>query len=152
MTRKKSRGETGDEPGPTLPRHVLMLALVAVDATFEQAHAARDGAHRVVWQGKCIHCRAALIVDPQRPNASVATVEHIVPQALGGRHSPENLALACARCNNQKGTRIDPLGLAHPRLQAVVQRLQTERLKRLRHPPREILLPATALTWLGIAP
>lgn len=147
MARKKHRQEEGVPAHASLPRHVLMLALVACDSTFVPAHAAGT---QLVWQGKCIHCRAALVVDPLRPNAGLATVEHIVPQGLGGGNDPSNLALACARCNNQKGARLDPLGLNHPRLQAVVQKLQAERHKRYRPPPTELLLPQAARLWLGV--
>lgn len=51
-------------------------------------------------------------------------VEHIVPKQHGGSDVPDNLALACHRCNLHKGpnlTGIDPVGgelvpLFHPRL------------------------------------
>jgi hypothetical protein len=39
-------------------------------------------------------------------------IEHIVPEALGGLTSEENLWLACSECNNRKGDRIaaiDPI-------------------------------------------
>ena len=38
-------------------------------------------------------------------------VEHIKPQAYGGETAPSNLAIACGRCNRNKGTRahfVDP--------------------------------------------
>lgn len=153
MAKKKNRSTAPKPQQASLPRHVLMLALVACDRTFEQASMARADGARLVWQGKCIHCRAALVVDVARPNAGSATIEHIVPQGLGGGHGPENLALACARCNNQKGARLDPLGLDHPRLQAVVHTLQLERAKRLRSPPDRLQLPEAARAWLlGIQP
>jgi hypothetical protein len=50
-------------------------------------------------------------------------VEHIIPEAAGGASTPENLWLACRRCNSFKANRreaIDPLtrnsvALFHPR-------------------------------------
>ena len=51
------------------------------------------------------------------------TVDHIIPEVLGGKSKPENLCLACWDCNLAKGTRIaavDPdtqalVPLFHPR-------------------------------------
>jgi HNH endonuclease len=51
------------------------------------------------------------------------SVEHIVPKALSGEASPENLALACQGCNNHKYNKTharDPVSAAivplyHPR-------------------------------------
>lgn len=53
------------------------------------------------------------------------SVEHVVPEARGGRSTPENLALACQGCNNHKyieTSASDPVSgtvvaLFHPRLQ-----------------------------------
>jgi HNH endonuclease len=50
-------------------------------------------------------------------------IEHIVPEALGGRTDEANLWLACSLCNEHKGTRVaalDPVTgervpLFHPR-------------------------------------
>jgi hypothetical protein len=52
-------------------------------------------------------------------------IDHIVPRSDGGKHDPENLALACQHCNQTKAdnsTGLDPVtgatvGLFHPRLQ-----------------------------------
>lgn len=41
----------------------------------------------------CLYCGA-------RENL---TIDHVVPRALGGRDSWENLATACQRCNSRKG-------------------------------------------------
>ena len=41
------------------------------------------------------------------------TVDHVLPRALGGRDSWENLVAACVRCNNRKGSRtLEHSGLA----------------------------------------
>jgi len=39
-------------------------------------------------------------------------VEHLIPEALGGPTTQENLWLACTRCNDFKGNRIDGLDLS----------------------------------------
>lgn len=38
------------------------------------------------------------------------TIDHVKPQALGGRHDLENLVVACKRCNSSKGKRAKPKG------------------------------------------
>lgn len=38
-----------------------------------------------------------------RIDAATATLDHIVPRALGGTHSVGNLLLACKPCNAKKG-------------------------------------------------
>jgi 5-methylcytosine-specific restriction endonuclease McrA len=34
------------------------------------------------------------------------TVDHVVPLAMGGTHSPQNLRAACLHCNSMGGGRI----------------------------------------------
>lgn len=41
------------------------------------------------------------------PDDRAATIDHIVPLALGGKHIWENIALAHAWCNFDKGCRGD---------------------------------------------
>ena len=67
---------------------------------------------------RCEYCRLH-----QQYSELVHHVEHIVAKQHGGSDHPENLALACHRCNLHKGpnlTGIDPLtkrvvSLFHPR-------------------------------------
>ena len=44
------------------------------------------------------------------------TIEHLLPRARGGRGIPENLAVACRRCNRRRG--------AKPAVTYVRERLQ----------------------------
>ena len=53
-----------------------------------------------------------------------ASIEHIVPRTHGGDDSPENLALACARCNQEKGIHHDSKSLTDPRRLELQSRLQ----------------------------
>lgn len=34
------------------------------------------------------------------------TIDHVVPLSQGGTNFPENIVLACASCNSEKGDRI----------------------------------------------
>ena len=61
-----------------------------------------------------------------------ATLEHIVPRTHGGGDELENLGLACASCNHQKGRRLDVRHITDPTLQRVILRLRSERLERMR--------------------
>jgi len=99
------------------------------------------------WQTRCLHCRSALFVSKQGDSLSGVTLEHIVPQAWFERpkiiaklaltftevNDAKNLALACARCNHDKGKSHD----CHPndeRARAVVLALLASRLARYQSP------------------
>lgn len=41
---------------------------------------------------------------PLGSRRSVITIEHIIPMSRGGLTTPENVALACASCNQAKGS------------------------------------------------
>lgn len=108
-----------------------ILSIVRTDSTFALLPASEGR----VWQGKCIHCQSKLSIKENGEPISRATVEHIVPRHHGGTDAPENLALACARCNNQKGKRLDARPLSDPTLQRVIALLQARRRARLRQAP-----------------
>lgn len=64
--------------------------------TVEGEHAAADIEHQhAAQQGLCFYCRADLA-------ATGYHVDHVVPLARGGSNGPENIALACPRCNLTK--------------------------------------------------
>jgi hypothetical protein len=70
---------------------------------------------------RCEYCRIA-----QASQEATFHVDHVVPRAVGGVTSLENLALACVSCSLRKGARttaVDPdtgdaTQLFHPRLHA----------------------------------
>lgn len=150
MTRKQhqmGRKCSGTEP-MALRRPWLILALAATDSTFVAAEARLGADKDPIWVGKCIHCRSPLMIAPGKRERGNVTLEHIVPQGLGGTDVLRNLALACARCNNQKGSRLDGLGLQDPKLAAVIEHLQAERQRRHRPVPANFVLPPQAHAWL----
>lgn len=53
----------------------------------------------IVQQGKCWWCVRLMVThDPEHPR--YATREHLHARSLGGTNAPENLVLACKKCNN----------------------------------------------------
>ena len=113
----------------------LMLRAVQTDrlARFE------DG----IWVTRCLHCRSRLGVRADGAALGSASLEHVVPRSwadapsaaglwalAGSPDDPRNLALACARCNQQKGRRHDARGPADARAREIVERLLATRLDR----------------------
>lgn len=45
----------------------------------------------------CEYCHS-----PERSNATPFTIDHLIPQSLGGLDDLNNLALACHRCNQRR--------------------------------------------------
>ena len=113
----------------------LLLAVVATDSTFTQRKG-RDG--QSFWQGKCIHCGSALVVELDGSCGKEVTLEHIFPKAQGGDNALQNLALACRGCNNMKGVRQDVLRPGNPSFDAMVAFLQNRRRERWRAPLPEL--------------
>jgi 5-methylcytosine-specific restriction endonuclease McrA len=119
----------------TAPRHLLRLAVES------------DREARLVgglWQTRCLHCRAHLALDRTGEPLGATTLEHIVPRSWFGRRGAEdltslldgpadrrNLALACARCNQQKGRGPDAAGPGDARAREIVKMLLVRRAGRL---------------------
>lgn len=115
----------------------LLLWIAATDITFDLIKL-RDGRGLC---GKCIHCgsRHTLLLDGTP--VSDATIEHIVPRHHGGTDELANLAIACVRCNGEKGIRHDARPRLDARLQALIAQLQMRRAERLRAPLPGLALP-----------
>lgn len=111
-----------------MARRLLLLAAAVTDRTF--ARTELDGQR--VWVGRCLHCNKKLVVRDDGKAISEATLEHIWPQTQGGGDDLANLAVACAGCNREKGTRHDHKGGA--KLAEVVETLRARRQARWRDP------------------
>jgi 5-methylcytosine-specific restriction endonuclease McrA len=105
-----------------------LLLVAETDRTFERKY--RNG--EAVLEGKCLHCQRKLQLTVDGAPLNGATLEHIVPKNHGGTDDVENLAIACARCNSEKGLRHDHKRSDDPQARAVIERLQARRLNRLR--------------------
>ena len=120
-------------PHDSLPvsiKQLRILAIVATDRTFEPHML--DGSR--VWVGKCIHCGRKLTIGDDGTPSSNATIEHIWPRTHGGENDIENLALACAGCNREKGVRHDRRHKGDERLGEIVDELRRRRIERWRDP------------------
>jgi 5-methylcytosine-specific restriction endonuclease McrA len=105
-------------------RERTILAIVGTDATYQ-----RRGDD---WVGKCIMCNRALTIAGDGRPLGPATIEHIWPRNHGGDDRLENLALACAGCNHEKGTRHDHKRKDDARLTAISTALAARRAERWR--------------------
>jgi 5-methylcytosine-specific restriction endonuclease McrA len=122
-----------------MARPLWQLMALALDTDMEAR--IEDGLRRT----RCLHCRAHLAVAADGAPLGAVTLEHVVPRSWFGRRAaadltagltgpddPRNLALACARCNQQKGRGPDAAGPANARAHEIVAGLLAARLKRYR--------------------
>ena len=120
----------------TSHRDTLLLLTVQSDT---QALRREDG-----WVTPCLHCRSTLAITGTGAPLGATTLEHIVPRSwfrrtaardlvarVGAQDDVRNLALACARCNQQKGTSHDADGPASARAREVISALIDARRARM---------------------
>lgn len=71
------------------------------------------GEGQIKW-AHCAYCEAPGRITwwPGRAWISFTSLEidHVVPESKGGTGHPDNLVLACRRCNRSKGTKRFPRG------------------------------------------
>lgn len=108
--------------------HAATLARLAeADATFR-----RQGP---LWVGKCLICNGPIAFNAATGEG--ATLEHIRARSRGGTDDWDNLAVAHARCNGEKGRRWDPKRKRHPEeYEAFLAKLLERRRARQRDTPR----------------
>lgn len=105
----------------------LFLSLIALDRTYQQTRIRGE----TVWVGRCIHCQKKLMFALDGEPLSEGSLEHILPQSHGGGDDLSNLAIACKRCNNQKGKRHDWKQLSDEGLQNMIETLQARKKERM---------------------
>lgn len=136
MARKqKHRGPPEGHRPKGNARAQVVLSIVLTDNTFHRIAVHPEHKFTLIqpWVGRCIHCNTKLLV--HHDGSTDATLEHINPLCAGGDAiDPRNLALACVRCNNQKGIRHDQHVGKGGRADEVVTALQAKRLARWREP------------------
>ena len=108
----------------------LLLLAAESDHTFERATVRG----REYWVGRCIHCQSKVTVPLASDEPASGTLEHIIPKHHGGTDALENLSVACARCNQGKGKRLDKRRRDDPTLVRVIAALQERRRARQRPP------------------
>jgi 5-methylcytosine-specific restriction endonuclease McrA len=99
-----------------------------------------------VWNTRCLHCRAHLQVRDDGEALGHCTLEHVIPQAWfsepaaknlcsrvgDNANDARNLALACTRCNHDKGKSHDARGPGDTRAVEVISTLFAKRMARWR--------------------
>lgn len=119
-----------------------------LSAITTDAEASRDPSG---WRTRCLHCRTRLHVGTDGEPLGAASLEHVVPRAWFGKRAAgpltarvgdapddtRNLAIACTRCNHDKGKGPDARGPHDARAYHVVETLLTKRLARWRDPPSD---------------
>jgi 5-methylcytosine-specific restriction endonuclease McrA len=102
-----------------------------------------------IWETRCLHCRSRLQVRADGEALGHSTLEHVIPQAWFGERAaqalcasvgghadnPRNLALACTRCNHNKGKSHDSRGPNDVRAMEVISTLLKKRMLRWRDIP-----------------
>lgn len=68
---------------------------------------------------KCCWCGIRMIDEPGHKKSS--TIEHVVPRSEGGLNHPDNYAVACNRCNQERGTQDAELYLEKVQLRMSLQ-------------------------------
>jgi 5-methylcytosine-specific restriction endonuclease McrA len=108
----------------------IYLKLIATDRTFKTVN--HDG--DTIWAGRCFHCNSKLSLNLEGKPISAITLEHIRPRSQGGVHEVNTAAICYARCNHQKGYRIDHLGVDHPLVHSLQANWQDKGRQRWREP------------------
>lgn len=109
-------------------RALKVLGVVRTDATFTRQTVRGEE----LWVGRCIFCDARLVVALDGRCGPEVSIEHITPRNHGGDDSPQNLALGCAGCNQEKGRRHDARSKSDARRQEVEAVLHAKRQARWR--------------------
>jgi 5-methylcytosine-specific restriction endonuclease McrA len=121
---------------PSLRRKFLLAIQTDAEAVLQD----------LVWETRCLHCRSRLQLRSDGEALGHSTLEHVIPQAWFSERAaknlcahvgndaddPRNLALACTRCNHDKGKSHDARGPSDARAMEVITALLQKRMARWR--------------------
>jgi 5-methylcytosine-specific restriction endonuclease McrA len=54
----------------------------------------------------CHYCKQTNLKIKSKDPKELATIDHVVPRALGGKNEPSNYVVACQHCNEKKGAKL----------------------------------------------
>ena len=89
---------SGPIPFPTIVRYTSGIIISKI----RKVPTSPKVTKRNVWlrdDGRCQYCEKTIVL-------TEATVDHVIPKSRGGQNTWENVALACAKCNQKKGSRL----------------------------------------------
>ena len=96
-------GETVSMPTVVAECEEATEAIEAVDQTFRKHRRLRTYRHqKMILFARNPHCHWC----GAKQKLRTTTIEHVVPLAAGGTNDMENLALACKKCNNERGDQL----------------------------------------------
>jgi len=52
---------------------------------------------------RCCHCGVRMTFPNGKSSLTEMTFEHVVPLGIGGQDHPDNMVIACRKCNNARG-------------------------------------------------
>lgn len=55
---------------------------------------------------RCCYCGTRTFIAKSNCAPNCATLEHVVAKCLGGEDHPDNLVMACVRCNSDRGSKL----------------------------------------------
>ncbi len=89
---------SGPIPFPTIVRYTSGIIISKISKIPTSPKVTKKN----VWlrdKGRCQYCEKKVVL-------SEATVDHVLPKSKGGKNTWDNVALACAKCNQKKGSRL----------------------------------------------
>ena len=106
-SRKRSAyvaGTTTKTTGVT-PEQAVDMAFIAPDLPIKNTRQSNYGARKLIMLKKSDRCHWC----GKKLTINTATLEHIIPLSRGGLDNANNWALACKKCNNERGSDMPEL-------------------------------------------
>jgi len=92
------RTGTGKIEFPTIVRFVTGV----ISAKIKNVCRSKRPSKKTVWsrdKGQCQYCLKKLTVKD-------CTIDHVIPKSKAGKHTWENVVIACRKCNQKKGNKL----------------------------------------------